>query len=79
MLNISLPDQVQAFVEEQAKAAGFDSPSDYVYQLIVWEQERMAQQERIESLSLDGLNSGESIEATDSWWDQKRAGLVERN
>ncbi|MEO1146853.1 MAG: hypothetical protein AAFY26_14810 [Cyanobacteria bacterium J06638_22] len=47
--------------------------------LIVWEQERMAQQERIESLLLDGLNSGESIEATDSWWDQKRAGLVERN
>ncbi|MEO1146852.1 MAG: hypothetical protein AAFY26_14805 [Cyanobacteria bacterium J06638_22] len=34
MLNISLPDQVQAFVEEQAKAAGFDSPSEYVYQLI---------------------------------------------
>jgi antitoxin ParD1/3/4 len=78
MLNISLPDQVQTFVEEQAIAAGFNSANEYVYHLILREQERVAQQERIESLLLEGLESGEPVEATDDWWEQKRTQLVER-
>lgn len=78
MLNISLPDQVQTFVEEQAIAAGFNSANDYVYHLIVREQERIAQQAQIESLLIEGLESGEPIEATDDWWEQKRTRLVER-
>jgi antitoxin ParD1/3/4 len=78
MLNISLPDQVQTFVEEQAIAAGFNSANEYVYHLIVREQERIAQQERIESLLVEGLDSGEPVEATDDWWEQKRTRLVEQ-
>ena len=78
MLNISLPDQVQTFVEEQAIAAGFNSANEYVYHLILREQERIAQQERIESLLVEGLDSGEPVEATDDWWEQKRTRLVER-
>lgn len=78
MLNISLPDQVQTFVEEQAIAAGFNSANEYIYHLIVREQERVAQQERIASLLLEGLESGEPVEATNDWWEQKRTQLVER-
>lgn len=78
MLNISLPDQIKPFVEEQAIAAGFNSANEYVYHLILREQERIAQQERIESLLLEGLESGEPVEATDDWWEQKRTQLVER-
>lgn len=78
MLNISLSDQVQTFVEEQAIAAGFNSANEYVYHLILREQERLAQQQRIESLLVEGLESGEPIEATDNWWEQKRTQLVER-
>jgi antitoxin ParD1/3/4 len=78
MLNISLPDQVQTFVEEQAIAAGFNSANEYVYHLILREQERVAQQERIESLLLEGLESGEPLEATDGWWEEKRSQLVQR-
>lgn len=78
MLNISLPDQVQTFVEEQAIAAGFNSANEYVYHLIVQEQARIAQQAHIESLLVQGLESGEPIEATDDWWAQKRTQLVER-
>jgi antitoxin ParD1/3/4 len=78
MLNISLPDQVQTFVEEQAIAAGFNSANEYVYHLILREQERIAQQERIESLLLEGLESGEPVDATEDWWEQKRTQLVER-
>ena len=78
MLNISLPDQVQMFVEEQAIAAGFNSANEYIYHLVVREQERIAQQERIESLLLEGLDSGEPVEAADDWWEQKRTQLAER-
>jgi antitoxin ParD1/3/4 len=75
MLNISLPDQVQPFV---AIAAGFNSANEYVYHLVLREQERIAQQERIESLLVEGLESGEPVEATDDWWEQKRIQLAER-
>ncbi|MBL1177542.1 ribbon-helix-helix domain-containing protein [Pantanalinema sp. GBBB05] len=78
MLNISLPDQVQSFVEEQAIAAGFNSANEYVCHLILREQDRIAQQERIQSLLLEGLESGEPAEATEAWWEQKRTQLVER-
>lgn len=76
MLNISLPEQVQTFVEEQAIAADFNSANEYVYHLILREQERVAQQERIESLLLEGLESGEPVEATDDWWEEKRSQLA---
>jgi antitoxin ParD1/3/4 len=78
MLNISLPGSLQAFVEDQAAVAGFNSVNDYISHLILREQERVAQQQRVESLLVEGLESGEPIEATDDWWEQKRAHLVER-
>jgi antitoxin ParD1/3/4 len=78
MLNISLPDQVQPFVEQQASAAGFASANEYVHHLILREQERVSQQTQIESLLLEGLESGEPIEATNDWWEQKRTQLVEQ-
>lgn len=77
MLNIVLSDQILAFVEEQATAAGFNTASEYVCQLILREQERLLQQKRVESLLLEGLESGTPIEATDDWWQQKRTQLVE--
>ena len=77
MLNIVLSDQILAFVEEQATAASLNTASEYVYQLILREQERLLQQKRVESLLLEGLESGTPIEATDDWWQQKRTQLVE--
>jgi antitoxin ParD1/3/4 len=75
MLSLSLPDRVLAFIEEQATTAGFSTPSEYVYHLILQEEKRLTQQERIESLLLEGLESGELIEVTEAWWSQKRAQL----
>jgi antitoxin ParD1/3/4 len=77
MLSISLSEQIQSFVEEQASVAGFNSVNDYINHLILRGRERVVQQERIESLLLEGLDSGEPIEATDDWWEQKRDRLVE--
>ena len=64
-------DQVLTFIEEQATAAGSSTPSEYVHHLILREQERLSQQDRVESLRSEGLESGEPIEATDAWWGQK--------
>lgn len=77
MLNLAIPDQVLPFIEEQATTAGFNTPSEYVYHLILREQERLAQQERVEALLIEGLESGELIEATDAWWSKKRAQLAQ--
>ncbi|MBD2579473.1 type II toxin-antitoxin system ParD family antitoxin [Oscillatoria sp. FACHB-1406] len=78
MLNISLPEQIQAFIEEQTSVAGLNSVSEYIYQLILREKERIARQEQIESLLLEGLDSGEPIEANDEWWERKRIELLEQ-
>jgi antitoxin ParD1/3/4 len=75
MLNISLPNQMLDFIERQAIADGFSSPSEYVVNIILREQERLIQQQRVESLLIEGLDSGESVEMTDDWWSSKRATL----
>ena len=75
MLNISLPNQITDFIEQQSIADGFATPSEYVFDLVLREQARLAQQQRIESLLLEGLNSGASTEMTDDWWSTKRDNL----
>ena len=75
MLNISLPNQIIDFIERQAISDGFNTPSEYVLNIIVREQERLGQQQWVESLLIEGLDSGESVEVTDDWWHSKRAAL----
>jgi antitoxin ParD1/3/4 len=77
MLNISLPNQISDFIERQAIADGFSTPSEYVFHIILREQERLEQQQRVESMLIEGLDSGKSVEATDDWWNAKRAALDE--
>lgn len=43
--------------------------------IILREQERLEQQQRVESMLMEGLDSGKSVEATDDWWNSKRAAL----
>jgi antitoxin ParD1/3/4 len=75
MLNISLPNQIIDFIERQAIADGFNTPSEYVFHIMLREQERIEQQQQVESLLIEGLDSGKSVEATDDWWNSKRADL----
>lgn len=75
-LNISLPEAMQAFVEEQAAKGGF-STSEYILHLISQDQKQVAQTQ-MEAKLLEGLNSGEPIEVTDEWWQQKRSNLMQK-
>jgi hypothetical protein len=36
-------------------------------------------EEELEALALEGLNSGESIEADEKYWEEKRRRLMERH
>ncbi|WP_375470787.1 type II toxin-antitoxin system ParD family antitoxin [uncultured Nostoc sp.] len=74
-INISLPESMKAFVEEQVTEGGYGSVSEYLQELIVQDQKRKMQ-EHIEELLIAGLESGETIEVNDQWWQQKRTHLI---
>ncbi len=76
-LNISLPESMRDFISEQVAKGGYSTASEYIRHLIRQELERVAKT-KLETLLLEGLDSGESIEITDEWWEQKRSELVEK-
>jgi antitoxin ParD1/3/4 len=57
-MNISLPDQMKAFVETQASDGRFSNVSDYVRDLIRRDQQRQAAIAEIQRLVDAGLASG---------------------
>ena len=77
-LNISLPSSLKEFVETQVQESGFSTPSEYIRNLVRDDQKRRAE-EKLEALLLEGLNSGEPIEITPEYWEQKRTQLMERH
>ncbi len=76
-LNISLPQSLKDYVEGRVKTSGYSTPSEYVRELLRQDQKRCAE-EKLEELLLDGLNSGDPIEITPEYWENKRRQLVER-
>ncbi|MCU0541983.1 MAG: type II toxin-antitoxin system ParD family antitoxin [Oscillatoriaceae cyanobacterium Prado104] len=76
-LNISLPESMRDFISEQVAKGGYSTASEYIRHLICQELERVAKKQ-LETLLLEGLDSGEAIEITDEWWEQKRTELVEK-
>ena len=57
-MNVSLPDKMKDWVEEQAESGRFSNASDYVRDLIRRDQERAAQIRQMQALIDEGLNSG---------------------
>ena len=52
---ITLTRDQQEFVEEQARATGFESAADYLLDLIDQERDRI----RLQTMIIDGIRSGE--------------------
>jgi antitoxin ParD1/3/4 len=59
-MNISLPDQMRLWVEEQVRSGRFSNSSDYVRDLIRRDQERAESFSRLEALIEEGWHSGVS-------------------
>src|SRR5215471_16727000 len=77
-LNISLPQSLKDYVENLVKDSGYSTPSEYIRELLRLDQKRPAGQ-KLEALLLAGINSGEPIEITPEYWENKRRQLIERH
>jgi antitoxin ParD1/3/4 len=74
-VEIQLPDSLLHFVEAEAEAGGYDTPSAYVEDLVVREAQRRKALRRLEEQVREGLESGAPVEVTPEWWARKRAEL----
>jgi len=58
-MSISLPDELKQFAEKKGKGGDYSTPSDYIRSLIRKDKEEAWI--RLESMLIQGLNSGEAI------------------
>ncbi len=63
-MNVSLPEELKAFVDEQVSGGGFGSTSEFVRDLIRREWDR----QRLRSLLLDGASSSLGPIADDAYF-----------
>ena len=76
-MNISLPDPMKQFVEDQVTAGAYSSASEYVRELVRADQKRQAK-EQLEQVLLSAINSGEPIEVTPEMINEVRQRLQAR-
>jgi antitoxin ParD1/3/4 len=68
-MNISLPDALKSFVDEQVTKRGYATSSEYVRELIRADQDR----ERLRKLLLDGAASKSTAAVDDSYFSGLRS------
>ena len=68
-MNISLPDTLKTFVDEQVSQRGYGTSSEYMRELIRKDQDR----ERLRSLLLDGASSAPTVPVDDTYFNSLRA------
>jgi antitoxin ParD1/3/4 len=76
-MNISLPDPMKQYVEEQVTVGDYSSASEYMRELVRADQKRNAR-EQLERTLLESLLEGEAQEATPEFWSTLRAELGKR-
>lgn len=76
-LKISLPDDLRDFIDRQVATGDYGTIEGYINHLLRQEQERVAEK-RLETLLIEGLDSGDPVEADEDWWTRKRSDLAKR-
>jgi antitoxin ParD1/3/4 len=76
-MNVSLPDEMKAFVEEQIAKGAYSTASEYLRELIRQDQQRRLREE-IDKNLLAALESGEPIPVTPEFWQERRKELEKR-
>ena len=74
-MNISVPESMKEFIEEEVSSNGYGTASEYVREL-VREAKRRKAEERLEALLLEALDSGKPIKVTPEYWENKKASLM---
>jgi len=70
-MNVSLPEPLKAFVDEQVRLGAYGSTSDYVRQLIREDREKTAAR-ALQALIAEGLASGQPTPVDAAYWRNKR-------
>jgi antitoxin ParD1/3/4 len=70
-ITVELPDELAIQIQSQIAQGEFSNLGEYVVYLLQQEQSQLRSTE-LEKMFLAGLDSGEVIEITDQWWEQKR-------
>ncbi len=68
-MNISLPDTLKSFVDQQVAGRGFGTSSEYVRELIRRDRDR----EQLRALLLEGAASAETVPADKAYFGSLRA------
>jgi antitoxin ParD1/3/4 len=76
-MTISLPEPMREFVETEVSSGNYGSASELFRELVRERQKRKAQ-ERLETLLLEGLESGQPIEVTPEYLEVRRKALREK-
>lgn len=72
-MEISIPENLKRFVDDQVAGGRYGSVSEYVRQLIQADQERAAESE-LEALLIEGLASDETPMTAADWADIRQQG-----
>ena len=76
-MNISLPEPMKQYVDEQVSSGSYSSASEYMRELVRADQQRR-EKGRLEALLLEALNSGEPIDLTPEMIEDVRSRLRAR-
>jgi len=76
-MNISLPDQLKEFAEDQIGSGRYSSVSEYVRDLIRDDEKRKAH-EKLGAMLMEGIQSGEPTEMTRQDWADIRQEAVKQ-
>jgi len=66
-MNVSLPESLKEYVEGQVNDSGYGTVSEYLRELIREDKKRKAQ-ERLETLLLEGMDSGDAVPVNPEFW-----------
>jgi putative addiction module CopG family antidote len=75
-MTIVLPESMQQFVHQRVADGRFNSPTDYVCELIRADQKRMVE-DRIDAALVGGLDSAEPYFVAEEHWEEKKRRLTE--
>lgn len=78
-MTITLTPEQEQIIQEQITSGKYSDPSDLISQALQLLLERDKANKKLESLLIEGLDSGEPIAATDDWWDNKKASLTDQH
>jgi antitoxin ParD1/3/4 len=77
-LNVSIPEDLTDFLSRETARRGLGSPEDYLTQLLKDAQRREVAHRDLEAKLIEGLDSGEPVEANEDFWRECRTVLDRR-